>query len=279
MLTIKAPAKINLTLEVLGKRPDGYHEIKSVVQTVNLCDTLYLEAADDVIYESDLPGWSAEKSVIKKIADALRAGSGSRGARVRIEKRIPMLAGLGGDSSDAAALLEGLNKLWELDLPAAKLKEITAGAGSDVSFFLQGGTALMEGRGEKIKRLPAPPEMWVVLIFPDVPNAPFKTGRMYAALQKEHFTDGAITQNMVKSLHNNRFDTTALFNTFENVAFDVFPGLKVSQEHLLKLGAARVHLAGSGPTLFVIFEDKEKARDFHARCKGQGMKAYLAETL
>ncbi len=127
------------------------------------------------------------------------------------------MAGLGGDSSDAAALLKGLNKLWKLKLAPAKLQELAGKIGSDVPFFLQGGTALMEGRGEKITRILSPPKMHAVIVMPDVPNAPGKTARMYAALKKEHFTDGKITEKLVSALHNDRLDEAMLFNAFENV--------------------------------------------------------------
>jgi len=281
MLKVKAPAKINLTLEVLGKRRDDYHEIRSVFQTIDLCDTLYLEAGRGIAFQCDMPEWTAEKSLLNKAVSLLQGATGcQKGAGIRIEKRIPLMAGLGGDSSDAAALLRGLNKLWNLRLSAKKRQQIAANLGSDVTFFLHGGTGLVEGKGEKITPLPALPKMWVVLVAPDVPNAPGKTGRMYAALKQEHFTDGKITEKFVNNLHKNvTFEASMLFNTFENVAGDIFPGLKVYQEHLIKLGARNVHLAGSGPALFTMFKDKAQAEDFYVRCKGQKMHAYLAETL
>ena len=196
MITIKAPAKINLTLEVLGKRADGYHEIKSIVQAIALYDTLVIEEAQGVTFECDMPGWEAEKSVLHKVVAALGI---KRGVKIKIGKRIPMMAGLGGDSSDAAALLQGLNELWSLKLSTRKLQSIAGEIGSDVPFFLNVGTALMEGRGEKIQKLPSPSEMHFVIVVPDVTNAPGKTARMYAALKKEHFTDGQITEKLVNA--------------------------------------------------------------------------------
>ncbi|MGD0794687.1 MAG: 4-(cytidine 5'-diphospho)-2-C-methyl-D-erythritol kinase [Dehalococcoidales bacterium] len=281
MLKVKAPAKINLTLEVLAKRADGYHEIRSVVQSVALYDTLYFEDGPGIEFQCDMPEWAVEKSLLNKAVSLLQGATGcQKGAGIRIEKRIPLTAGLGGDSSDAAALLRGLNELWGLKLSTKKRQQIAANLGSDVNFFLHGGTALVEGKGEKITPLPALPKMWVVLVAPDVPNAPGKTGRMYGALKPGHFTDGKLTEKFVNNLHKNvTFDASMLFNTFENVAGDIFPGLKVYQEHLIKLGARNVHLAGSGPALFTMFKDKAQAEDFYARCEGQKMQAYLAETL
>ena len=280
MLTIKAPAKINLTLEVLGKRPDGFHDIKSVLQTIDLCDILYLEGDKGVAFKCGMPGWAAEKSLLPRTVNLLKNTTGcSKGVTIEIEKRLPLMSGLGGDSSDAAALLRGLNQLWKLGLSPEKLQELSAQLGSDVAFFLRGGTALVEGRGEIITPLPVLPRMWVVLVVPDIPGEPGKTGRMYASLKPEHFTDGRITENFIKTLHKaSEFSSSMLFNTFENIAFKIYSGLNIYQEHLIKLGAPRVHLAGSGPTLFTIFQDKEKAEDLHARCKTQGMQAYLAST-
>ena len=280
MLTVTAPAKLNLTLEVLGKRPDGYHEIKSVLQTIDLSDTLHFESATGITFQCDMPGWSAEASLVSKAVDLLKKETGNRqGAAIVIEKRIPLMSGLGGDSSGAAAVLRALDELWGLGLPPEKLSGIAARLGSDVAFFLHGSTALAEGRGEKVTPLPSLPEMWVALVVPDTPLEPGKTARMYAALKPAHYTDGGITQKLAAALtKGQRFNPSRLFNTFENVAFNSFPGLNIYKEHLLKLGASHVHLAGSGPALFTMFESKEKAADLCRRCRDQGMNALLVAT-
>jgi 4-diphosphocytidyl-2-C-methyl-D-erythritol kinase len=205
---------------------------------------------------------------------------GDKGARISIAKRIPLLSGLAGDSSDAAAALRALNELWGLGLPPEKLLEIAARLGSDVPFFLRGGTALTSGRGEVISPLPSLQQMWVVLVLPDVPVAPGKTGRLYAALNGSHYTDGSITARLVEAIRQGlEFHPEIFFNTFENVAYDFFPGLGVYKEHLLKLGAPHVHLAGSGPALFTIFDSKNGAEDLYEHCKNQKMNAYLVKTL
>jgi 4-diphosphocytidyl-2-C-methyl-D-erythritol kinase len=281
MVTVKAPAKINLTLEVLRKRSDGFHEIKSVLQTIDICDILRIKAGKDVTFRCNMPEWSAEKSLVVRVVSLLQNATGcSQGVTVEIEKRLPLLSGLGGDSSDAAALLRGLTQFWKLGLSLEKLQELAAELGSDMAFFLHGGTALAEGRGEIITPLPLLTKMWVVLVVPDTPIGAGKTGRMYASLKPEHFTDGKITEKLVETLHKTSgFSPALLFNTFENVAFDRFSGLNVYKEHLIKLGAPQVHLAGSGPTLFTMFQDKLQAEDLYVRCKNQGMKAYLTSTV
>lgn len=281
MLTVTAPAKINLTLEVLRQRPDGYHEIRSVLQTIRLCDTLYLQAGDGVIFSCDMPGWSAEKSLLRRAAKLLQnATECNIGVKIDINKCIPLMAGLGGDSSDTAALLRGLNELWGPGLSLEEMKKLAGQLGSDVAFFLHGGTALAEGRGEIITPLPTLPRMWVILVVPDVVRKPGKTGQMYTSLKPNHYTDGTMTQKLIRTLHKaGKFNTSLLFNTFENIAFNIYSGLSVYKEHLKKLGAPNVHLAGSGPALFAMFQDKTGAEDLYVRCKDQGMETYLAETL
>ena len=141
MLTVPAPAKLNLTLEVLARRPDGYHEIRSVFQTISLGDTLHFQPGREIIFKSSLPGWTPEKSLIARAASLLKETSGCpQGVTIEVDNRIPLVSGLGGDSSDAAATLRGLNKLWELGLSREKLLELAAKLGSDVPFFLYGGT-------------------------------------------------------------------------------------------------------------------------------------------
>ena len=298
MLTVLAPAKINLTLEVLGKRPDGFHEIRSVIQAIDLCDSLHLELSHRVTLKSDMPGWVAEESLVSKAVTLLQQATGcSKGVTIEVAKRIPLMAGLGGDSSDAAAVLRGLNRLWELNLPLEKLLELARQLGSDISFFLYGGTALLEGRGEIVIPLSPLPHSWVVLALPPVPRLPGKTRRLYESLSANHYTDGRITQQFVDELKAGKppsllFNTfefvdelkagkppSLLFNTFENVAFSLFPGLATAREHVIKLGATDVHLAGSGPALFSILPDKARAEELYSLLERQQMAPYLAETL
>jgi len=280
MLTVTAPAKLNLTLEVLGNRSDGFHEIRSVIQAIDLCDIMRFKVGEGIKFQCDMEEWSAGESLVNKAADLLQEVAGeSRGALITIEKRIPLISGMGGDSSDAAAVLRGLNELWGLGLSQEKLLEIALQLGSDVFFFLHGGTALAEGRGEKVTPLPSLHKMWVVIIVPDVPVKAGKTARMYAGLQAGHYTDGSITKKLVDTLHKGKhFSPSMLFNTFENIAFED-SSLQTYKEHLVKLGASHVHLVGSGPTLFTMFDDKAEAEDLYNSCKNQGMHVYLAQTL
>lgn len=131
-LTVAAPAKINLTLEVLAKRADGFHEIRSVIQTVNIYDRLTLQSSPDTVIEADIPEWNAGKSLVLKAVQLLRQLSGGdKGVRINVEKVIPLVSGLGGDSSDAAAVLRGLNRLWGLGLSMAELHGLAGQLGSE----------------------------------------------------------------------------------------------------------------------------------------------------
>ena len=280
MLILEAPAKINLTLEVLGKRNDGYHEIRSVIQTLSFCDSLQITPGKEVEFKGNIPEWSSERSLVIKAVESLKKATGSvMGAKIKIKKRIPLISGLGGDSSDAAAILRGLNQFWELNVPPNKLRDMAQNLGSDVSFFLTGGTALMEGRGEIITSLPPIPHHWIILIIPDVSRIPGKTKRLYSMLQPVHFTDGKITDKLAADLKlKGEFNTSLLFNTFENVVFARGEELTNYRDHLLKIGAPNIHLAGSGPTLFTILDGKTQAEGLVKRLKDMQIEAYLTET-
>jgi len=281
MLTVRAPAKLNLTLEVLAKRQDGFHEIRSVVQTISLCDNLRFQLSQGIEFKSNVSAWIPEESLVSKAASLLQETTGcSKGAIIEVSKCIPLVAGLGGDSSDAAATLRGLNELWGLGLSSGKLLELAARLGSDVPFFLYGGTALVEGRGERVTPLPPFPHMWVVLVVPSVPRLSGKTGQLYANLKTGHYTDGQITERLVEALREGReFTLSFLFNAFENVVFTRSSEIDVYRKHIVKLGAASVHLAGSGPALFTLVEDRTQAEDLHIRLQQQGLESYLTETL
>jgi 4-diphosphocytidyl-2-C-methyl-D-erythritol kinase len=231
-------------------------------------------------FRCDNPELVVAESLMSRTTALLQQATGCpKGATIEITKRIPLTSGLGGDSSDAAAILYGLNKLWGLGLSPTELVSLALRLGSDVAFFLYGGTALAEGRGEIITPLPPLAHMWVVLIMPPVPRMAEKTQKLYASLKINHYTDGQITERFIKALKaGGEFKPSMLFNTFENVAFDRFSGLKVYKEHIIKLGALYVHLAGSGPALFTLVEDKVEAEKLYGYLQKQGLECYLAET-
>jgi 4-diphosphocytidyl-2-C-methyl-D-erythritol kinase len=277
----KAYAKINLTLEVLGKREDGYHEIASVMQAIDLCDILSFQPREHIYLACNIPQLVSPNNLVFKAAKLLQEFTGSScGAAISLEKAIPLASGLGGGSSDAAATLQALNEIWGLSLAPESLKRIAANLGSDISFFLSGGmTALVEGRGEKVTRLPPLPKTWVILIRPPIEIAN-KTQKMYASLDPSHFTQGESTQKVVEIIERGeRIAPPFCYNVFDEVAFSFFPGLDEYRLRFLAAGASQVHLTGTGPSLFTLAEERDQGEEI-CRCLGkERIEAYLTETL
>ena len=258
MQTIEAHAKINLTLEVLGRRPDGFHEIASIIQTISLHDTLTLEQSDSLTLTCDRKDLETEENLAYRAAMLLRAQTGNAdGARISIKKGIPVAAGLGGGSSDAAAALVGLNRLWGLGLDTEELRSLAAQLSSDAPFFIRGGTAIVLGRGERVRALPAADLPWIVLLSPGA-KLPNKTASMYSAISQTSYTRGALTRKLEARIRGGG-DVPAqfFFNAFDDVARDVLPDMSGHWEAFESLGAREIHLAGSGPTLFAPVAKKE----------------------
>jgi len=281
MLTVLAPAKINLTLEVLAERSDGFHEIRSVIQTINLCDSLNLQLSPNIEFKSSMPDLVPEESLISKATSLLRQATGcSKGAAIEVTKRIPLVSGLGGDSSDAAAILCGLNELWGLGLSRLKLVELASQLGSDVAFFVYGGTAVVRGRGEVVNPLPPLPRRWVVVMMPAVPRMERKTERLYARLKASYYTDGQVTEGLVALLNRGgEVMPSSLFNVFDGIARDSFTGLGEYWQRFVEAGTQEVHLAGSGPALFTLIRDRAEAERLYRSLQQRGLESYVVETM
>ena len=279
MMTATAPAKLNLTLEVLKKRPDGFHEIRSVVQTVTFNDKLTIGPSSRVEFKCNLPGWSASKSLVSKTVSLLQNATGThQGALIEIDKRIPISSGLGGDSSDAAAVLRGLNLLWNLKLSLRDLIAYASQLGSDVPLFLYGGTVLIEGKGEKIRPLRPMPHMTVILLIPPLLKTENKTQQMYSQLSVRNYTPGTITEDFLNMLDGKASKPgIGLYNVFEEPAYRFFTGLKEFKNKFIEAGGEGVHVAGSGPALFSLTRDDVKAYDIHKKLLSMGLQAYLAD--
>jgi 4-diphosphocytidyl-2-C-methyl-D-erythritol kinase len=270
METYQAYAKINLSLEILGRRADGYHEIVSVMQTVSLADTLTVEAAPpgELTVACDLPELDAnpQGNLVWRAARILQqARHVPHGARLTLTKRIPLAAGLGGGSSDAAVTLHGLNRLWNLELTGAELLNAARLLGADVPFFLRGGTALIEGKGDRVTELRALAPCWIVLITPEM-VVPEKTKTLYAALRVHERTNGVLTKHLVNAIAAGEAPPPALlYNGFEDPAFRLFDGLAELQETITEAGGDAARLSGSGPSMFVLYPTQEEAMALLAR--------------
>ena len=268
MLTLKAYAKINLTLEALGRRDDGYHEVATIMQTVDLHDTVRLSPAHDITLSCDNPSLQSSDNLAYKAAELLRQESGyTGGAHIVIDKAIPVSAGLGGGSSDAAAALRGLNELWQLHMTPAQLETIAAKLGSDVPFLLRGGTAIGLGRGERIRRLPPANVQWLVVVTPDVRHigdTPSKTAALYGMLTPANYTKGFLTRKLEARIRGGG-DVPAqfLFNAFDDVAFDAYPGMEECWNTFAELGAREIHLSGSGPSMYALMPRREVGTAIH----------------
>jgi 4-diphosphocytidyl-2-C-methyl-D-erythritol kinase len=275
MLTVYAPAKVNLVLEVLGKDND-YHRISSIVQSIDLCDVLNFQPDEEICFECDEPSLKRD-NLVTRAATLLKASTKcSRGARIELHKHIPWGVGLGGGSSDAAATLLALNELWGLGLPLSKLVSLASKLGSDVPFFIHKGTALVEGKGEKVTPLPSLPATCFVLLVPPVPKISDKTKQMYNNLRVADFTGGQFVQAALTSWKRGKtIDHSLMFNVFAEIAFGFFPGLDRYRKILEEAGAPGVYLAGSGPCLFTFFSEERQAKVISLNLKGQGLECYL----
>lgn len=280
MIRTIAPAKINWTLEVLGKRPDGYHEVRTVMQTIDLCDEITLETAGTLSLEVTGPHSAADDDHTLKAARQLSAATEAHlTAAIHVAKRIPVSAGLGGGSSDAAAVLRGLRVMHTLDASDDILSGVAAGIGSDTPFFLRGGTALASGRGELIEPLPDVPETWLVVVVPPI-SLVEKTRTMYAALEAADFTDGQRTAELAAKIRSGEgIDVSGLCNAFERAAGRTFQGLERHRTALRNASGTRAHLAGAGPALFSVHQSHAGADGTAGRLEtGQGQ-VFVARTL
>lgn len=281
MIKVLAPAKLNLILEVLGKRKDGYHEIRSLVQAINLCDVISFELDREISLECTEPVLQTRDNLVIRAVELLKKACNYReGAKIRLNKQIPWSAGLGGGSSDAAATLLALNQLWKLDLKLSDLLQLAAELGSDIPFFIHQGTALIEGRGDKVTPLPPTSSpSWFVLLLPPPPRMTDKTKQAYSRLNSQHFTEGQYISKALKMWTKNRkINPSLLFNAFDAIAFDIFPELKVYWMSLQQAGTTNIHLAGSGPTLFAPTTDESMCIELCQRLSRQGDTAYAVST-
>ena len=280
MLTVTAYAKINLTLEVLGRREDGYHDIISVMQTIGLCDTISLVESDRITLRSNLSSLETTSNLILRAADILKEHTGySGGVEIYLHKSIPMSSGLGGGSSDAAATLKALVQLWQLSLPKEELSRLADAIGSDVTYFIIGNTAIVEGRGEQVQELPPLHTEHLVVVAPTV-DIQDKTANMYANLGIEEHTDGETSVSLRRCIEERRRpNSKLLFNAFEAVAFRMFPPLDNYREQMLNAGASWVHLAGSGPAMYTFAPSRRKAMVIASKLRRAGYRAYATSTI
>lgn len=276
----RAYAKINLCLEVLGRRRDGYHNVTTVLQTVDLHDILTYEVAETLSLRCSDPALETEDNLVLRAARLLQRVTGqTAGASIHLEKRIPVGAGLGGGSSDAAATLVALSSLWGLQMTEANLQNLGAALGSDVPFFLVGGTAVAEGRGEMVTPLPPLAPHWAVIVVPSL-QLPDKTSLMYSRLTPREYTTGSVTQHLARRIRNGEsLEIGLIFNAFEWVAFRHFEQIDLVRQRVVEAGADHVRLCGAGPSLYAIYPQEEAARAMAERLQQEGLDVHLVRTV
>lgn len=283
-LRLLAPAKVNLTFDALGRRADGYHDVRTVMQAVSLADEIEFAPAAglSLTIEHGAPAFAAppgEDNLVMRAARLLQREAGAaRGAAILLRKRIPAAAGLGGGSSDAATALLGLRRLWELDVDADALRELAARLGSDVPFFVSGGTALAEGRGERLTPLPTPQRSAVVAYSQYVAGAG-KTASLYAMLAPEHFSDGRASERLAMKLRAGApLSSADLRNAFDAVAPQSYSSYAAMRDAFEAKGM-RPLLCGAGPATFALVSDGESPESLAARLARRGVSAMPARFL
>ena len=278
---VKAPAKINLSLDVLHKRPDGYHELEMIMTTVDLADRIELAMNDqgEIAIKSQaqyVP--SDERNLAYRAAHLLKTRfQVKHGVDIYIDKQIPVSAGLGGGSSDAAAVLRGLNQLWDLQLSQDELAEIGLEIGSDVPFCVYGGTALVRGRGERITPLPAPPNCWVVLAKPPIGVS---TREIYEKLNLAEISHPD-TGGMVDALLNHDYNAICerMENVLESVTFKLYPEVERMKKHMESFQPDGLVMSGTGPTLYALVKHDSKMQRLYNGLRGYCDQVYRVRML
>jgi 4-diphosphocytidyl-2-C-methyl-D-erythritol kinase len=268
-----------LALEVLGKRGDGYHEIATVLQAVDLFDRLTVDPDETLSLNTDDPELPTDDgNLVMRAARLLQKAAGvDRGARLRLHKRIPVAAGLGGGSSDAAAALTGLNRLWGLRWPRPRLQELAVELGMDVPFFLGTGRAVARGRGEQLATLPGGGGYALVLVNP---RAPLSTKEVYGRVPVGWHAEPTGTERVIEALRRRNVGVlaAALTNNLERVVEPVLPVIGRMKAALLAAGALGAIMSGSGPTVFGLARSLDHARQIRSRISRTGWACWAVRT-
>ncbi|MBL1225441.1 4-(cytidine 5'-diphospho)-2-C-methyl-D-erythritol kinase [Enterococcus sp. BWR-S5] len=277
----KAPAKINLGLDALYKREDGYHELEMVMASVDLADRLFFETLTEnqIMIETDNSFIPVDQknhafAAAELIKERFQITSG---VRIYIEKRIPVAAGLAGGSSDCAATLRGLNRLWNLGLSNHELADLGSEIGSDVPYCIEGGTAFVTGRGEKIEKMPPMPQCWVVLV---KPKMSVSTGSIFGSLSFNSIQHPDIP-GLKAAVNANDYEamTQTIGNALESVTIQKHPVVQQIKDRMMKFGADAALMSGSGPTVFALCDKKTRAQRIYNGLKGFCEEVYLVRTL
>ena len=287
-VTLQAYAKINLGLDVLRKRPDGYHEVKMIMQSISLADTLELKKLPEETIrlingaEQDNPEVPMDKTnLIYRAIDLIKQKYAiSEGIEAVLTKRIPVAAGMAGGSTDAAAALKGMNQLFALGLSEQELCELGVTLGADIPYCIMGGTALSEGIGERLTPLPPMTDCWILIAKPPICVS---TGFVYGNLKANELTVHPDIDGMTEAIKHNDLHgiTSRLENVLETVTIPAHPEIAVIKDKMLDYGAMQALMSGSGPTVFGIFAEEEQAAEAGTAIQKEGLsgQVYLTKPI
>lgn len=277
----KAPAKINLGLDILGKRPDGLHELAMVMASIDLADRLYLEEIPEnkILIETNKAFLPTDKKnhVYEALELVKERFDIKKGLRVKIHKEIPVAAGLGGGSTDSAAALRAVNRLWDLGLTIEELAALGAEVGSDVPYCVYGQTSLVEGFGEKVTPIAPMPQCWVVVV---KPRMSVSTRTIFAQIVMEDLYHPDI-EALVSAIEDNDYQkmTENLGNSMEVVTIKKHPIIQQLKDRMLRYGADAAMMSGSGPTVYALCHKYSRAKHVFNALKGFCDEVYLVRTL
>lgn len=282
-LQLSSPAKINLTLRVLGKRPDGFHELETLFERIDLCDTMSfgLRLDGQIVITCANPAVPTDsRNLVYKAAAVLRNKTGCMaGANIRITKRIPVAAGLAGGSSNGATALVGLNRLWKLGLSRRQLVAAGRQIGSDVPFFLYDTPfAIGRGRGDVVRPLSLPSKLWHLLV---VPNVSMYTPEVYGGFKIELTKPNRDVNILVRLLRKDRISDAGrcVFNDLEHSITSINPKLLTLKHQLEKLNSKGVAFSGSGPSVFALAESQKEAKRLHDLLDKRYNRVFVVKTL
>lgn len=277
----KAPAKINLSLDILGKRDDGFHEVEMIMTTIDLSDRIELHPLENNVIKVSLESRyvpNDERNLAFKAAEIIKETYNiKKGIHIKMVKNIPVSAGLGGGSSDAAAVLRGLNKLWSIGVTTEELANLGLAIGTDVPFCVINSTALVKGRGEIIQKLPSPPPCWIVLAKPDL-GVSTKTIFQEVVVEKlihpntSEIIDALMDGDFLK-LSNN------LGNSLEDITLELYPEVGRLIHKMKQVGSSNVLMSGSGPTVYSLMEQESKAQRLYNGLRGFCKEVYKVRLL
>ena len=282
-IRLKARAKINLSLDVLGKREDGYHDVRMVMQTIGIYDRLIITKIpeDEIRIQSNLFYLPInENNLIYKAAKLLKDEFGfAGGVDVNLNKFIPVAAGMAGGSTDAASTLFGINKIYELGLSQNKLMELGVQIGADVPYCIMRGTALAEGIGEQLSRLKPVPHMWIVVAKPPIN---ISTKLVYEQLDMNDILYHPNVDKMIQAINKESIEEIAanMGNVLERVTIPLYPIIDSIKNDMLSHGAINAMMSGSGPTVFGIFPNERTALTGQPflKFKKEAKQVYITET-